>query len=138
MKGTLKFKEEMLAVASMEDLLLLSESSQGSERVQGIPAAARRQVAKVEGLHSACHFRKSQRPGEAADETSGVVQGPARVGLDGWKPGEEILVVEETSVSYVKHFAQLKGLVRALVRNQPHLQNNQRNQRTPGVRECVP
>ena len=183
MKGTLKFKEEMLAVASMEDLLLLLKGhkvpnvSKAYQRLQGarlakLKAPQRLPLQKVpttkpekssewmarlkfvrflpqlslfkalemmldwQQLDSGVALEKVLEPtvqqhdcllalsGEAADETSGVVQGPARVGLDGLKPGEEILVVEETSVSYVKHFAQLKGLVRALARNQPHLQNN--------------
>ena len=190
MKGALKFKEEMLAVASMEDLLLLlkghkvpnvSKAYQRLQdaRLQKLKAPQRLPLQKVpttkpekssewmarlkfvhflprlslfkavemmldwQQLDSGVALEKVLEPtvqqhdcllalpGEAADETSGVVQGPARVGLDGLKPGEEILVVEETSVSYVKHFAQLKGLVRALVRNQPHLQNNQRNLANP-------
>ena len=53
--------------------------------------------------------------GIAVDELSGVVQGIARVGLDGLKPEEEILVVKETSVSYVKYFATLRGLAGPLV-----------------------
>ena len=172
MKGTLKFKEEMLAVASMEDLLLLLKGhkvpnvSKAYQRLHGarlqkLKAPQRLPLQKVPTTKPEKSFEWMARlkfvrflprlslftalemmldwqqldngvavekveptvqqhdclfalRGEAADETSGVVQGPARVGLDGLKPGEEILVVEETSVSYVKYFAQLKGLVRAL------------------------
>lgn len=48
--------------------------------------------------------------GMSVDDLAGQVEGIARVGLPGLQQGE-ILVVKETSASYVKYFPRLGGLV---------------------------
>lgn len=52
--------------------------------------------------------------GHPVDDGCGVIQGIARVDVEGLQFGE-ILVVEETSASYVMHFTTLLGLAKCSV-----------------------
>ncbi|CAE7750157.1 ppsA [Symbiodinium microadriaticum] len=70
--------------------------------------------------------------GNSADDAAGEVQGIARVGLDGLKE-DEILVVEETKASYVRHFGKLRGLVTDVGGISSHAAINAREFRLPCI-----